>query len=225
MDYLVFVPVWVFPTWIILCILVGFYAKKNGRHGFGYFILSVLLSPLVGFIILLIIGDTQENKKKKIRENIKLQNEVKGSLDKKISSSDRIERLSQLSNLLEKGLITREEFENEKKALFVPETIEIPLKEIDKQCLKEIDTALNETKKAWFAMYDEKIIEVLRKYCTSEDKSLAILAQYEKEFGEDLVKRIMKLSSSYDTIERFLSPFIEQKILSAKYPHERINRG
>lgn len=36
MDYLVFVPVWVFPTWIILCILVGFYAKKNGRAGFSW---------------------------------------------------------------------------------------------------------------------------------------------------------------------------------------------
>jgi hypothetical protein len=42
--------------WLILCILVGVYASSKGRSGFGYFILSAFLSPLLGIIIVLILG-------------------------------------------------------------------------------------------------------------------------------------------------------------------------
>ena len=46
--------------WIILSILCGFLASSNGRSGVGYFFLSLLLSPLIGFIAVLIAGEDKE---------------------------------------------------------------------------------------------------------------------------------------------------------------------
>jgi len=37
--------------WILFAVLVGVYAANKGRSGAGFFFLSLLLSPLVGFII------------------------------------------------------------------------------------------------------------------------------------------------------------------------------
>lgn len=47
--------------WIILSIIVGSLATKYGRSGFGFFVLSLLLSPLIGAVILLIAGRTIQN--------------------------------------------------------------------------------------------------------------------------------------------------------------------
>ena len=45
----------IFIVWLVLCILAGFYASSKGRSGIGIFIVSLLLSPLIGFIIALIL--------------------------------------------------------------------------------------------------------------------------------------------------------------------------
>ena len=47
--------------WIGFAILVGAYANSKGRSGFGYFVLSLLLSPLVGLIIVAVAGPIQKN--------------------------------------------------------------------------------------------------------------------------------------------------------------------
>ena len=51
--------------WIILAILVGVYAGKQGRSGIGYFFLAVLLSPIIAFVILLIAGENREKAEEK----------------------------------------------------------------------------------------------------------------------------------------------------------------
>ena len=40
-----------FVFWIFFCALVGAYAGTKGRSGFGFFLLSLFLSPLIGYII------------------------------------------------------------------------------------------------------------------------------------------------------------------------------
>jgi len=56
-----------YVTWFILSILCGVYASGKGKSGFGYFLLSVLLSPLIGFIAALISKeDTAKIEKKEI---------------------------------------------------------------------------------------------------------------------------------------------------------------
>jgi len=47
-----------FITWFILSILVGVYASSKGRSGIGYFFISLILSPLIGFIIALVVKPT-----------------------------------------------------------------------------------------------------------------------------------------------------------------------
>ena len=46
--------------WAIAAAVVGFIASARGRGFLGFFLLSVLLSPLLGLIILLITGDGQK---------------------------------------------------------------------------------------------------------------------------------------------------------------------
>ena len=40
-----------FIGWVFLCILVGVWASKKGRSGVGAFLISCVLSPLIGAII------------------------------------------------------------------------------------------------------------------------------------------------------------------------------
>jgi len=46
--------------WLGLSILAGYIAAKKGRSGFGFFILSVLLSPVIGIIAALVVGSKNE---------------------------------------------------------------------------------------------------------------------------------------------------------------------
>ena len=62
----------IITTWIILSILCGVYASGKGKSGFGYFLLSVLLSPLIGFIAALISKeDTAKIEKKEMSLGVK----------------------------------------------------------------------------------------------------------------------------------------------------------
>jgi ribosomal protein L32 len=52
---------WIFFFWFILAILVGVYASSKGRSGVGFFFLAVLLSPLIAFIIALVVAPIRAN--------------------------------------------------------------------------------------------------------------------------------------------------------------------
>ncbi len=43
-------------VWLLFALVVGAFASSRGRSGLAFFLLSVLLSPIVGFIIALIVG-------------------------------------------------------------------------------------------------------------------------------------------------------------------------
>ncbi len=42
--------------WFLLCICVGFFAARFGRSGIFYFLISLVLSPLFGLIVILCLG-------------------------------------------------------------------------------------------------------------------------------------------------------------------------
>lgn len=42
--------------WVVLAIVVGAVASAAGRGGFGYFVLSLLLSPVLGLLVLIIMA-------------------------------------------------------------------------------------------------------------------------------------------------------------------------
>ena len=51
MEYLSF--------WIGLSILAGYIASQKGRSGFGFFLLALLLSPLIGVLAAIFAGPNQ----------------------------------------------------------------------------------------------------------------------------------------------------------------------
>ena len=42
--------------WVGLCIAVGLFANRYGRSGLGWFVMSMILSPLLGFAFVLALG-------------------------------------------------------------------------------------------------------------------------------------------------------------------------
>jgi len=46
----------IFIIWIIFSVLVGVYASAKKRSGVGWFFVSLILSPLIGFLIIFSIG-------------------------------------------------------------------------------------------------------------------------------------------------------------------------
>lgn len=50
--------IWI--LWIGFSILVGAYAGSKGRSVFGYFALSLLISPLIGLIVVAVISPVQK---------------------------------------------------------------------------------------------------------------------------------------------------------------------
>lgn len=45
---------------IVFGIIVWAIAKSKGRSGIGYFSLSLLLSPIIGLVVLLVLGEKKE---------------------------------------------------------------------------------------------------------------------------------------------------------------------
>ena len=60
---------------VLLCLVPGM-AKKRGRSGFGWFVLSLLFSPLLSIILLALLGDTDEKRRQKVIEEEKLRQRV-----------------------------------------------------------------------------------------------------------------------------------------------------
>ena len=62
-----------FVAWIFLSILVGIFASSKKRSGIGWFLLSLIISPLITFIIVLVAGPPASTLKKcpKCAEEIK----------------------------------------------------------------------------------------------------------------------------------------------------------
>lgn len=66
----------IFIPWVILSILVAVYANNKGRIGILYFILSVFLSPLIGFLIALISDDKTKKRCYNCGQNINISAKV-----------------------------------------------------------------------------------------------------------------------------------------------------
>lgn len=43
--------------WLLFAIAVAILASRKGRSGFGWFLFSVIFSPLIGFLFVLVLGD------------------------------------------------------------------------------------------------------------------------------------------------------------------------
>ncbi len=120
-----------FFGWLIFSGVVAYIASSRGRLAFDYFLISVLLSPLIGLVILLTKPNlTEEAKKTRLRREdqdwqIDAMKSTQGSAGhdevSKLAPSaagmlvaDEIEKLA---SLLNKGALTDEEFQARKSLL------------------------------------------------------------------------------------------------------------
>ena len=63
--------------YILLCVLVGRYAKKHSRSFWGFFLLSFFFNPLIGFIIAAIVGgETEKQREARIRREAEIRMQV-----------------------------------------------------------------------------------------------------------------------------------------------------
>ncbi len=51
--------------WACFCLLPAHIAQEKGRSGFGFFLCSLFLSPIVGLIIVLILSPIEKNVQEK----------------------------------------------------------------------------------------------------------------------------------------------------------------
>ena len=121
--------------WLLLAIGVGALASSRGRSFLGYFLLSIVLSPLIGLIVVLVVRDlaaeaqredlrrrdeeTRERERnrdhQKQLEEIRVLSQAKPPAEAPVRSiADEIEKLGTLK---ERGLLTEEEFQAQKTAL------------------------------------------------------------------------------------------------------------
>ena len=62
--------------YLLLCVVPMSMAKKRGRSRFGWFLLSAFTSPLVGMILLAFLGETDERRRERIREEEEIRRSV-----------------------------------------------------------------------------------------------------------------------------------------------------
>ena len=94
-------------------IIVGAAASNRGRSGVGYFFVSIIFSPIIGFIILLVLGDNNKIRTERIKEDA----EIRENVAQVYRSSNYLNSISEnkSSNLIATN--------DEKKCPFCAETI------------------------------------------------------------------------------------------------------
>lgn len=115
----------VFFGWLILSIIVACIASSKGRSGFGWFCLSMLVSPLISVIILLCVGDSQEKKEEDLntamdiierrKSNNKLpEQEYDETEVDSMSQENAICELKKAKDLLDLQVISQKEYDAKK---------------------------------------------------------------------------------------------------------------
>ena len=135
-----------FVLWIAFSIMAAYVASNKGRSGFGWFMLSLILSPLIGFIGALIAkpknvstvsNETSSNENSfarnrweppQYKNKAEDEYEYEDDLDDDEYEDDEYEKSSNLADvsaekikalnkLKEDGLITEEEYKEKRKKL------------------------------------------------------------------------------------------------------------
>ena len=240
-DYYVFVLVLV---WLAFCAAVGSAADNKGRSSVGYFLLSFFVSPLLAIIILALSGDTEDKRRQKLREEHEMFNPAPAPISKEpntnspeIGTIEKLEVLEKLGNLLEKGVLTKEEFAKEKKAIMQQSThsdsniaatsnvVDHKEAEIKKSMMdlaKRVNSMIIETKDFTYTGFNDELLSALKIGISDKKSGVIFLSEYEKQYSLDVIAQLKGLSTSYRTITHYVQPFIDMGVIENEFPYNRI---
>lgn len=113
-----------FIIYVALCFVVYAVANSKGRSGCGWFLLSLLISPLIAIIIVAIIGDTDEKRRETLQSDIETTEKIKKEMSDKATApivtsakDEAIAELKRTKELLDLGVISQEEYDTKKAEL------------------------------------------------------------------------------------------------------------
>lgn len=122
-------------VWVLLAAGVGALASSRGRSGWGFFLLALLLSPLLGLIVVLVTPNLVERREQE--EQRRRDHERELAALQAVAGAPRplttppaqatpvagpppvsvADELGKLAGLLERGLLTQQEFDAQKARL------------------------------------------------------------------------------------------------------------
>lgn len=116
--------------WVGFSVIVGFVADAKGRSGIGYGLLSVLLSPILVLILVLVMPDLAKAKQaeaERQKQDERRAEEQKREHEKQLEAlralktepptGSTADELAKLAGLLKDGVLTQDEFEQQKRRL------------------------------------------------------------------------------------------------------------
>ena len=109
----------IFFSWLILSFIVGLIGSGRRITFFGAFILSLLLSPLIGLIITLISKNKQDElyKKQMLQMQMIQQTSLNNLSTPPQAYTSVVEELEKLQKLKDSNLLTEEEFQTLKNKI------------------------------------------------------------------------------------------------------------
>lgn len=117
--------------WVLFSFGVGALANSRGRSGIGFWLLSVLLSPLIGLFAVLVMSDLKAEAKREHRRKLDHERDIESI--RAIAKSNSLaapvtvatgqatvsvaDELLKLAELRDKGVLTEQEFQSQKSAI------------------------------------------------------------------------------------------------------------
>lgn len=129
-------------VWIVFSFMVMSYASSKGRSGCGWFIFSIMFSPLIGFIIVAILGETDEKHIETLKKDMAVTEALEKEKSEKegMSQEKAIAELKKAKDLLDLAVITQEEYDAKKAELLPWLKGEVPSSETNPEEGNESNT-------------------------------------------------------------------------------------
>ncbi|MGR2664270.1 SHOCT domain-containing protein [Chromobacterium haemolyticum] len=108
-----------FFVWIVFAVIVGCWADARGRNSVLFFFVSVLLSPLLAGLVLLITPNLKQEAKRQEQERAdrEIQLEQIKAIAKPAEPTSMASELEKLAGLRDRGVLTDAEFQQQKEKL------------------------------------------------------------------------------------------------------------
>ena len=101
-----------------IAVIIGAFGKEKKIGFWGAFLLSFFFTPLVGILVVIFSKSKAEMEREARSYKIQqAQREAIGRMEARQATSNMVDELAKLQTLLEKGAITREEFDSMKASV------------------------------------------------------------------------------------------------------------